>query len=177
VVFWVVLVLLNGLACVSPSRPAGLSQTSVGPDPLNSSYLVEGATFTLQKGRAERPAAPGSVTRSRISLAGQPVSADLNGDGVSDAVVLLVHDPGGSGTFSYVAAAVGTEPGYRGTNAVLVGDRITAMDLRVEGRTVVVTYADRSPADSFATRPSVVRSKHLVLRDSTLADTREPASR
>ncbi|HSF04565.1 MAG TPA: hypothetical protein VLG10_02125 [Methylomirabilota bacterium] len=166
--FWVLLAVLSGLACSSQSP--GTTQTPVGQDPLNSAYVVDGAVFTLRDGRAEMAAAPGSATRSRLQVSGQPVFADLNGDGAHDAAVALIYDPGGSGTFFYVAAAVRTALGYSGTNAVRVGDRISPIDLRVEGRTIVYTYADRRPQEGFAVRPSVVRSKRLVLNGGTLRE-------
>ncbi|MGH7301268.1 MAG: hypothetical protein ACREJE_12720 [Candidatus Rokuibacteriota bacterium] len=137
------------------------SPPTLGQDPLNTSYLVEGVAFTLRDGRAEG---------AGLHVSGPPVFADLNGDGAADAAVVLVHEPGGSGTFFYVAAAVRTAHGYRGTNAVRVGDRISPLELRVEGRTIVYTYADRLPQESFAVRPAVVRSKRLMLTRGTLQE-------
>ncbi|HEY7365986.1 MAG TPA: hypothetical protein VIE37_17955 [Methylomirabilota bacterium] len=166
--FWVFLTLLSGLAC-SVQSP-GTRSAPVGEDPLNSAYVVDGVVFTLREGRAEMAGPPGSATRSRLHVFGQPVFADLNGDGAHDAAVVLVYDPGGSGVFFYVAAAVRTAYGYSGTNAVRVGDRITPIDLAVEGRTIVYTYADRSPQESFAVRPSLVRSKRLILSGGSLQE-------
>jgi hypothetical protein len=45
--------------------------------------------------------------------------------------LLITHDPGGSGTFYYVAAAINVNKRYQGTNAVLLGDRIAPMDIGI----------------------------------------------
>ena len=47
--------------------------------------------------------APDSATKIRTLIAGDMVEGDIDGDGDKDAALILVHDPGGSGTFYYVA--------------------------------------------------------------------------
>ena len=75
-------------------------------DPLNASYRIEGQEIQLVNGRSEVEAAPGSATKIRTLVFGNPVYGDLDGDGVEDSALLLVHDPGGSGTFYYAAASL-----------------------------------------------------------------------
>ena len=57
------------------------------------------------------------------------VPGDLDADGDMDEVLLLGHDPGGSGTLYYIAAPLNREGKYRGTNSILLGDRIIFQNL------------------------------------------------
>jgi hypothetical protein len=138
-------------------------------DPLLASYIVEGQEVRLVAGRGELKSAPGSATKIRISVFGRPVYGDLNGDGDHDAALLLVQHPGGSGTFYYVAAALNENGAYRGTNAVLLGDRIAPQNVAIRNGLVVANYADRRPEEPMSAPPSVGKSKYLILKDGTLA--------
>ena len=122
-------------------------------------------------------AAPGSATRIRTWVFGEPVWGDLNGDGVEDAALLLVHAPGGSGTFYYVAVALNTNGAYRGTNGVLLGDRIAPQNVSIRNGVVVANYADRRFDESMAVRPSVGKSMYLAMKEGRLGETVLPKVR
>lgn len=149
--------------------PAGFS---AGPaiDPINATYVIEDQEIRLIDGRFEAEAAPGSATKIRTHVFGKPALGDLNGDVDQDAALILVHDPGGSGTFYYVAAAVNVNGRYRGTRSVLIGDRITVRELAVRNGVIVVNYVDRRPEEPMATSPSVNKSKRLILKDDELME-------
>ena len=68
-------------------------------DPRNATYTVDGRPVPLHNGRHEAEAAPGSAAKAVTAVFGEPAVGDLEGDGVEDAVLILVHDPGVSGTF------------------------------------------------------------------------------
>ncbi|MEE4263993.1 MAG: hypothetical protein V2I56_14985, partial [Desulfobacteraceae bacterium] len=91
---------------------------------LKAVYTIEKRDIHLISGRAEVPVAPGSAINITTTVFGEPVYGDLNGDGRDDAALFLVYDPGGSGTFYYVATAITRDGIFQGTNAVLLGDRI-----------------------------------------------------
>jgi hypothetical protein len=99
---------------------------------------------------------------------GKTVYGDLNGDGNADAGIILIHDLGGSGTFVYVAGALNIHGKFQGTNAVLLGDRITPRDLQIHNGILKIKYADRRPGKPRTAIPSVRRFKHLILKDSQL---------
>jgi hypothetical protein len=124
-------------------------------NPLNAIYAIEGNKITLQKGRSEVAIAPDSAVKIRTFVLGDVVEDDLDGDGDKDAALFLVHDPGGSGTFYYVAVAENLNGRYRGTNGVGLGDRISPKDLKIRNGVVVATYATRRPHDPMSTAPSV----------------------
>jgi hypothetical protein len=137
-------------------------------DPLDASYMVEGQEVRLVAGRREVQAAPGSATKIRTLVWGKPVYGDLDGDGVDDAALFLVSEPGGTGTFYYVAAALNVNGTFRGTNAVLLGDRIAPQNIAIRNGVVVANYADRRPEEPMSALPSVGKSKYLTLKDGAL---------
>lgn len=140
----------------------------VATDPLNATYWIDGSAVRLIDGRAETAAAPGSVTKVRTHVSGQPVYGDMNGDGKKEAALLLVHDPGGSGTFYYAAAALNFRNRYHGTNGVLLGDRIIPSDIRIHNGVLVIQYADRRPEEPMSAEATVVKSAALILEDNRL---------
>ncbi len=139
-------------------------------DPLNATYTIERHEVRLVNGHHQVQAAPGSATKIRTWVFGELVWGDLNGDGAEDAAMLLVHAPGGSGTFYYVAAAVNTNGAYRGTNGVLLGDRIAPQNVAIRNGLVIANYADRRFEESMSTPPSVGKSKYLTIKHGQLAD-------
>ena len=115
----------------------------IATTPLDAAYTIENQKISLINGIAETMSAPGSATMSRTSVFGTPVFGDLDGDGDDDAAVFLTHLPGGSGTFYYVAAALNKDGKYHGTNAVLLGDRVSLQNLEIRNGVVLANYADR----------------------------------
>jgi hypothetical protein len=151
-----------------PVPDVGETQETSATDPLQASYRIEKQEVRLIDGQAEAEAAPGSATKIKTSVFGQPVFGDLNRDGNEDAALLLVHQPGGSGTFYYVAAALNANGGFRGTNAVLLGDRIVPQTIEIRDGVVIANYADRRTEESMSTPPSVGMSKYLVVKAGEL---------
>ncbi len=149
----------------SPDAKGGLPETggsalitSTINNPKNTSYIVEGETITLTNGKFEREAAPGSASKEKFMLFGEPTSVDLDGDGDLDAVSYLTKNSGGSGTFFYVVAAINSNGEYKGTNAMLLGDRISPQNITVEKNNAVANFAERKVGEPFTTQPSVGKS-------------------
>ena len=138
-------------------------------DPQNATYNVGGTPVALVNGNASTPAAPGSATQITTKIF-TTTSGDLNGDGKQDAAVILVQNPGGSGTFYYVAAAINGANGAQGTNAVLLGDRIAPDTLEIKNGQIIANYADRKPGDPMTAKPSVAVSKYLNVSGLILAE-------
>lgn len=141
-------------------------------DPLNATYNIQGVDYTLINGKAEREIAPGSASKEIISVFGEPVYGDLNGDGVSDAVMYLTQETGGSGTFFYVVEAINDDGFYRGTNAMYIGDRIAPQNINIEDGRAVVNFADRNPGESFSVKPSLGKSiwVHLDVKNMQIGE-------
>lgn len=143
-------------------------------DPLHAAYTVEGREVRLFHGSAEEAAAPGSAGKTTTSVFGKPVFGDLDNDGDDDAALILASDPGGSGVFYYVAAALNMNGSYRGTNAVFLGDRIVPRDVGIQDGEIVVRYTERGEAHAMTSPPSVSRTRYLKVEKGVLAETEPP---
>jgi hypothetical protein len=155
------------------------SQTAAGriaDSPLNASYQIEGQWITLNNGRAQQPAAPGSASTIRTEVVGRWVSGDLEGDGDRDAVMILVHAPGGSGTFYYLTAALARGDDYCGLNAVPLGDRIVLRDIAVTDSLIEVRYRHRASHEPMTAPPSIEGRLVVVLDNGKLVPIRAPST-
>lgn len=142
-------------------EPAPLPTTATGYKDIE--YTIEGQNITLANGRAEVPAAPGSASKLVTNFFGNEATGDLNNDGKPDVAFLLTQSGGGSGTFYYVVVALKTAQGYRGTNAVLLGDRIAPQTTEIRDGRLIVNYADRKAGEPMTAQPSVGMSMHLKI--------------
>lgn len=152
---------------ISPPQPTAF-------DPANATYMIDGAPVVLVNGSSSEPAALGSATQIVTTLFGTPITGDLNGDGRADAAVILVQNPGGSGTFYYIAAAIDSGHGVIGTNAILLGDRIAPQTVGISNGKITVNYADRKPNEPMSTPPSVGMTKYFVYDESLLVASSPP---
>ncbi len=130
----------------------------VNTDVKNSSYTIDGQTFTLIDGKAEKEIAPGSATKHTVSIFGEPVYGDLNKDGKEDAAVMLVSNPGGSGKFYYAVLAIATGSSYTTTNTLILGDRIAPQNVNIMDGRAVYNYAERKANEPMTTQPSMGKS-------------------
>ena len=163
-------VVLVVVAACAPTRTAasGVKSSVPPPDPSNATFKIERDTVALVNGRAEREAAPGSATKVTTTLADPRVSGDLDGDGRPDTVVVLVSQPGGSGTFFYVAALLNATGGVTTTPAILLGDRIKVTGVKLDGRAIVVEVLDRTAGQPMSESPSVAAMKRFVVDHGAL---------
>ncbi len=145
----------------------------VSLSPQDATYSIEGVSVSLVKGMAEGELAPGSSSKITTRYFGNEVRGDFNGDGKEDVVFLLTQDMGGSGTFYYVAVALHGDKGYRGTNAVLLGDRIAPQTTEWRDGQIIVNYAVRNADEPMTARPSVGVSKYLMVSNDTLVEAKK----
>lgn len=142
-------------------------------DYKNVTYTIDGKAVTLHDGVSE-VAQAGSVAKVVTRYFGNEAKGDLNGDGIPDLAFLLTQTTGGSGTFYYLVGAVQTADGeYRGTDGVLLGDRIAPQTTEVSQNpnhknVIVVNYADRAPGEPMTAQPSVGKSLYLKLDPATM---------
>jgi hypothetical protein len=137
-------------------------------DPSSISYRIDGKEVDLINGRSEKEAAPGSASKITTAVIRNPAVGDLNDDGRPDAALVLFQNSGGTGTFIYAAAAINRNDGYHGTNAVLLGDRITVDRVSIRNGVIVVEYRDRRSDESMAVEPSVPRSAYFIFQNGEL---------
>ena len=167
-------VLALGCAAGSPERAnqpdRGLQEgerdaTPAAVDPLEATYIVDGREVRLHQGNATQPAAPEAATLIETRVFGCPEYGDLNGDGLDDAVLFLQHDPGGSGTFIYVAVALFNGHGWDGTRAMLLGDRIVPRSIVIRNGVIIANYLGRRPDEPFSRPPTIEMSRHLIVQN------------
>ncbi|HWC74353.1 MAG TPA: alpha/beta hydrolase, partial [Gemmatimonadales bacterium] len=88
-------------------------------------------------------------SRQALTIVDMNARGDLNGDGVPDAVVLLVYSSGGSGVFNYLAAVLNDHGAAKHVSSTALGDRVKvqAIDL-VNGRAIadLTVQGDHDPA-------------------------------
>lgn len=131
-------------------------------------YAIDGQAVTLVNGKAEVESAPGSASKTIMQYFGNEAVGDLNGDGSPDIAFLLTQTGGGSGTFYYVVVALKTASGYKGSNAILLGDRIAPQTTEIKDGVLLVNYADRKPGEPMTAQPSVGVSKYFKVTGSVL---------
>ena len=141
----------------------------------NATYVIDGSSVTLTDGSSVVPTAPGSASTTTTQYFGNMATGDLNTDGLPDVAFILTQNGGGSGTFYYAVAALKTATGYTGTNAILLGDRISPQTTEVSNGVVTVNYADRNMSDPMTTDPSVGVSKYLKIVGGKLMEVANPA--
>jgi len=138
----------------------------------DATYTIDGEKVTLKNGISETTI-PNSSSKIITKFWGNAIEHDLDEDGTLDNIFIITQATGGSGTFYYVVAKLNTKDGAKGSDAVLLGDRIapqtTEMDEK-NGRVnvIVVNYADRNLDESFAVAPSVGKSIWLKLDTKTM---------
>lgn len=138
------------------------------PDAANATYTIDGRPITLSNGRAEQPAAPGSATKIVTRLADKQAVGDVNGDRRPDAALVLIHDPGGSGTFYYIAAVLNDGGPGKATDAKLLGDRIVVEKISIVDGRIVVEYLTRRDGEPLAATPSIKVTKAFTVKDGKL---------
>jgi hypothetical protein len=139
----------------------------------DAEYPVEFASAgkaRLKDGVFEEPAAPGSATRTTIRLGTEQSFGDVNGDGVEDAAATLVVDPGGSGTFTYLALVINDKGAARPLAAVLLGDRIIVRSILVQPGGVMATMLLRRPDEPMTARPRTEITRTFELQGGRLVE-------
>lgn len=149
--------------------PKGGSEV-VGSDYKNATYQIEGQEVSLKDGVAYIIAADNVGADATVKYFGNDVAADFSGDGLEDKAFILTVDGGGSGVFYYLAVALKTANGYKGINAIFLGDRIAPQTTELKNGQIIVNYADRKPGEPFSTSPSVGVSKYFKISGSSLAE-------
>lgn len=150
-----------------PAAPSGDTSSDVKSAAMNATYEVEGSDVTLQDGKAEE-AIPDSSTMIKTQATDHFAAGDLSGTGTTDGAIVLIQDPGGSGTFRYVAALLEEDGGYQGTNAEFIGDRIAIQSISISDQLITVTYLDRAEDEPMSAEPTLERTQQYRIEGTTL---------
>lgn len=90
---------------------------------------------------------PGAATELVISLYPKYALGDLNGDGIDDAAVILVANPGGSGTFYDLAAVINQNGTPTNVASQLLGDRVQIKSISIKSGEIVLDMIVHGPSD------------------------------
>lgn len=151
-------------------RGSGIEMENNQVDPKNCTYTIENKQITLKNGYAEEEIVPGSASKLITQYFGNSVSGDFNGDKLTDTAFLLTQSQGGSGTFYYIAVALGSKNGCKGINAIYLGDRIAPQTTSFDSGNIVVNYAERKADEPMTTPPSVGVTRYFSVVNNGLVE-------
>ncbi len=160
----------RGFNLSSPTFPPGSS--SILPQLTSAEFPLDispSGTVRLTDGIFEGKPEPGSATRLTVRLGNTIATGDLNADGVDDAVVILIVDPGGSGTFTYLAAVLNEDGVPRPVASALLGDRVVVNSLAIRDGTIGVTLLEHGPGQPLTAPPTLQQDRSFTLQDGRLA--------
>jgi hypothetical protein len=127
--------------------PLAIAQPVTGEAVLNGSYSVRDGQQTVQLTDGRYEAGQGADFL-QVSVVPPVALGDLNGDGVTDAAVVLAENYGGSGTFLTLVPVLATPEGSKPEKGVSLGDRVQIQSVAYsEGRVTILMMA-HNPYDS-----------------------------
>ncbi|MEZ4195354.1 MAG: leucine-rich repeat domain-containing protein [Candidatus Paceibacterota bacterium] len=157
-VFFIVLIGWVYLLVVPAKKLENVPPAGFVLDPFNMSYEVAGEEFVLKDGFAEHEIEVDSATKSKLNMFGVPAYGDLDGDGDTDAAVLLESDAGGSGMFYYASLVINEGQNSHSTEVMFLGDRIAPQTVEIHEGRAVYNIMERRAGESMATPPSIGKS-------------------
>lgn len=131
------------------------------PDVMNMTYIVDGDVFKLVDGRAEKTVEvelDGYTTTISLMLVGEPLYADIDGDGDTDSAVWLVNNSGGTGRFIYGAFVINNGENFKSPNAMFLGDRILTKNIEWKEGRVVYNFLERGFDEPMSADPTIPRT-------------------
>ena len=144
------------------------------PVALIAVYLILGANQSKKDLAVDYKEATYYITGNPVRLGqggvtyfGNEVTGDLDKDGDLDIAFLITHEPGGSGTFFFLVGAIKEEGAYRGTQAMLIGDRIAPQTTEFRDGVVLINYADRLSLEPMTAKPSQGKSLYAKYSPDT----------
>ncbi len=119
----------------------------------------------LNDGIYQEKIAPDSATELVIKLSDKMALGDLNGDGAEDAAVILVSNPGGSGTFYELAAVINSRGKAKHAASVFLGDRVKVEDISISTGQIVVKMVTHDRTDPMCCPSLKVEQEYALQGD------------
>ena len=158
------------------ASPVG-TPTAVDPDLVsrlsNAVYPIEttaSGKAALKNGAYSEPVADSSG-QNTVRLGPQIAYGDLDDTGTQDAAVTLIADSGGSGTATYLSAALDQAGSLQPVPSVFIGDRIIVQSLEIKDRKILLRWLDRSQTDPMSAPPSLETTRSYAVREGKLVST------
>ena len=109
------------------------------------SNWTKSETVQLDNGEYREQAAPGSATEIVVRLNNKFAPGTINGK--EAIVVILVTNPGGSGTFHDLALLIKEDDVWINKDLATLGDRVEVQGLSMEGNLITVHLITHGPSD------------------------------
>jgi len=151
---WLLIVLFQ-LAC-GLALAGELAEINFDRIVFLSSWTKSGRV-QFSSGEYHEPATLGSTTELTVTLTDQRAFGKL--DGKEAGAVIVVTDPGGSGSFYDLALLVKKPQGWTNQDVTLLGDRIKIHSLAVVNDEIAVDMTNHGPADAMC-----CPTRHVVQR-------------
>lgn len=173
----VILVAVLALVAVYQRRTGCSREQAPGPalsarSLRNAEYrseFIDSGRVQLRNGKLEDPAAHLWVTMLNVVAYG-----DVDGDGRSDAAVILATNTGGSGVFHDLAVVVDRDGRPFNTASVNLGDRVKINSLAIEEGRIVVDMVTQGPSDPMCCPTMHVTQRYELLGDSLVLTEQVP---
>jgi hypothetical protein len=163
---WVAGRYLQESSCTSAAAEESLPGAQ-GIDPYNHRYRIENETVVLRHGCSHKPI-EGSAASIITEVARPPLYVDMNDDGLNDAVLILMQQTGGSGTFYYLAVALGGVASGPVVQSYFLGDRIKVEQLSSVDDEIIIDYLDRTKGQPMSVRPVLSFNKKFKFSSDKL---------
>ncbi len=129
--------------------------------------FVTGGKAKLTDGVYKESGAPGAATQVEIRLLDAAVLADLDGDGVGDAAVILSVAPSASGTFYYLAALTNQNGVPHHVASLLLGDRVQIKGMTFQNGEIVVSMTAHGARDPICC-PTIAATRRYKFQSNKL---------
>ncbi len=136
----------------------------------NTSYLNDFASdgvVLLVDGIYREPISEDSATELVVMLTNHAAFGDVTGAGAEEAVVVLVSQPGGSGSFFDLAVVRKQDEALTNSARIHLGDRIQIKSLRIENGEIIIDLLIQGPGNSMCC-PTQYVSNHYAIESGEL---------
>jgi hypothetical protein len=156
--------MLHMAACQTANQELTIDELKRGE--YRSEWSAKGK-IKLSDGIYKEKIAPDSATELVVRLTDKMAFGDLNGDGAEDAAVILVSDPGGSGTFYELAAAINSNGKIKHSASIFLGDRVKVEKVDLSSGKILVKMVIHKRTDPMCC-PSLKVEQEYALRGEEL---------
>jgi uncharacterized membrane protein/heat shock protein HslJ len=129
-----------------------------------SDFAINGRV-KLSNGTYRGKIVPDSASELIVMLSDQFAFGDLNGDGADEAAVVLITDPGGSGTFRHLGVVINEKGSPQHVASQLLGDRVKVKSLSMSSGEIVVRMMTHGPNDPMCCPTFQVTRNYLLQQD------------
>ncbi len=169
-VFWIIVLFQLACGLVHAGGPAKISLDNIS---FISSWTKSGKA-KLINGEYREPAASGSATEIVVKLTHHTAFGKLDGKEV--AAVILVTDPGGSGTFYDLALLVKEPEGWINQEVAFLGERVKIHSVAITNDAIMISITTQGPGDAMCC-PTKKMVQEFILNDDRLIKTNEKLER